>query len=627
MLSLLLCAAMIPGQLPEGKEHVNSIGMKLVRIEPGVYRQGTGEKAPASRMEWIERDYDESPAHVVKISKPYFLAVHEVTNAQYEHFDPAHKSWRNKFGASPSDDHPVVFVTWDEADAFCKWLSKKERKPYRLPTEAEWEYACRAGTTTKFSFGDDLSAEQANLGVSKDGKKPQATTPVGSYPANAWGLHDMHGNVAEWCLDWHGHYEAGEQTDPVGRVGGYARVVRGWSWQLQSMTAARYARSANRSGHLPDDANRCVGFRVVLGEMPDAKPLPAMVEPYRRDVKQIKASTEAVKTPTFVNWAEGKKTPAIPKESWGPIFSQHNHFAAVTFCPNGDLLAAWYTTVSESGRELAMACSRLRAGSDRWDDACLFFDVPDVNDHAPVLFCDGKRIFHFGTQSLKGWDDASNFMRWSDDNGVTWSQPKIIIPRHGPLPLSQPCCCIVDRKTGAMFLACDGDNHRDERVAISEDGGKSWKVQAGDMRAVAKRYVIHPALVQRADGSLLSFMRCPHPMPAYASNDLGKTWSEVGTPFPGIGTGQRVAALKLASGALVVVSHDNKKTITGGTFAALSDDDGATWKHVRKVDGVFGYMAITQTSNGMVHVFGTRMSAVSLNEAWLREGKPLEVKP
>ncbi|MFO0865864.1 MAG: SUMF1/EgtB/PvdO family nonheme iron enzyme [Gemmataceae bacterium] len=601
--------------------------MKLVRIEAGSFCRGAGAKPPASRTEWIERDYDESPAHVVKISKPFRMSAHEVTNAQYERFDPAHKAWRNKFGASQGDDHPVTFVSWDEANAFCAWLSKQEGKPYRLPTEAEWEYACRAGATTPFSFGDDLTAEQANLGVSKDGKKPLTTTPVGSYPANAWGLHDMHGNVAEWCLDWHGTYVPAEQTDPVGRANGYARIVRGWSYQLQSLTAKKYARSANRAGHLPDDANRCVGFRVVQADMPATKLLPAIVEAYQRDVQQNKVIPEHSKGPAFVNWSAAKKQPTIPKDSWGPIFSQHNHFAAVTFCPNGDLLAAWYTTVSEAGRELAMACSRLRAGSDRWDDACLFFDVPDVNDHAPVLFCDGKRIYHFGTQSLKGWDDASNFLRWSDDNGVTWSQPKIIIPRHGPLPLSQPCQCIVDRKTGVLILACDGDNHRDERVAISEDGGKSWKVQAGDMRAVAKKYVIHPAIVQKADGSLLSFMRGPHPMPAYLSNDRGDTWTEVATPFPGISVGQRIAAMKLASGAIVVVSHDNKNAITGGVFAAISDDDGATWKHVRKVDGVSGYMAVTQSPNGMVHVFGTRMSAVSFNEAWLREGMQLKERP
>jgi len=162
----------------------------------------------------------------------------------------------------------------------------------------------------------------------------------------------------------------------------------------------------------------------------------ARTRPVRHEVKQEKASIEAPKKATFINWTAAKKNPKLPKDSWGPIFSQHNHYAAVTFCPNGDLLAAWYTTVTEEGREMAMACSRFRAGSDRWDAACLFFDVPDVNDHAPVLFCDGKRIFHFGTQSLKEGDNANNFLRWSDDNGATWSQPNIIIPRHGPLPLS-----------------------------------------------------------------------------------------------------------------------------------------------------------------------------------------------
>src|SRR5439155_5647188 len=98
--------------------------------------------------------------------------------------------------------------TWDQAVAFCRWLSDKEGKTYRLPTEAEWEYACRAGTTTAFSTGDSLDAKQANVG----GKK---ALPVGVFAANAWGLCDMHGNVAEWCHDWYGPYEAGEALDPV----------------------------------------------------------------------------------------------------------------------------------------------------------------------------------------------------------------------------------------------------------------------------------------------------------------------------------------------------------------------------------------------------------------------------
>src|SRR5262249_25519430 len=149
--------------------------------------------------------------------KPFLLGVHEVTNAQYEQFDPEHKKLRGKDGVSNRDDEPVTFVTWQQAADFCAWLSKKEGKPYRLPTEAEWEYACRAGTTPPYWTGDTLTAEQANLGLGKEGRL-QTTMPVGSYPANAWGLHEVHGNVAEWCLDWYGPYETGEQTDPVGRA-------------------------------------------------------------------------------------------------------------------------------------------------------------------------------------------------------------------------------------------------------------------------------------------------------------------------------------------------------------------------------------------------------------------------
>ena len=101
--------------------------------------------------------------------------------------------------------------------------------------------------------------------------------------------------------------------------------------------------------------------------------------------------------------AEGKN-PTIPSQAWGPVFAHHNHFAAVCVCPNGDVLACWYSTVRESGREMVQAASRLRAGSDKWEPASLFFSVPDVNCHAPVLLCDGKRIYHFANQAQTGWD-------------------------------------------------------------------------------------------------------------------------------------------------------------------------------------------------------------------------------
>ena len=615
---------------PAVKHFTNSVGMKFVRIDAGTFVMGEGREPPRSRAEWEQRDADESPAHPVKISRAFYLGVHEVANAEYEQFDPKHKALRGKRNSSWSDDEPVAYVDWHDAVAFCAWLSKKEGRPYRLPTEAEWEYACRAGTTTKFSSGDELPLNQANTGRTAEGKpdKQPRTVKVGSFTANAWGLHDMHGNVAEWCLDWHGPYDAAAQTDPLGRADGYARITRGWSFLRTNGDNRRTMRSANRSGLLPEDANAWTGFRVVLGELPNSKYLPQAKQPYQRDVKQTpptKTSHDPAK-PYFINYAKGKKNPTIAKDTFGPIFSQWNHFAAVCACPNGDVLACWYTTVSESGRELAQACSRLRAGSDAWEPASLFFDVPDVNDHAPVLLRDGDRIWHFCTQSMAGWDDATNIARWSDDNGASWSKPKIILSRDDPHRLSQPCSAFI-AKDGTMVLACDGDNHIDERLMLSKDRGKTWSVAKGDMRkAYGGKYVIHPAIVPAKDGSILCFLRGQHPMPLLTSNDCGDSWHAKTTPFPGTSSGMKIAAMRLASGAILLCSTDTKGDLVGisNTFAALSDNDGKTWSHVRKVEGVGGYMAVDQSADGVIHVFGTRMGCASFNEAWLREGK--EVK-
>ncbi len=274
--------------LPAGKEFTNPLGIKFVRIAPGEFVMGSGESPPRNAKEWESRDWDESPAHQVKISKPFFLGACEITNAQYEQFDPEHRKLRGRQGASKTDDEPVTFVTWQRATDYCRWLSQNDGKPYRLPTEAEWEYACRAGTTTAYNTGDTLTADQANFGVARDGRKGITTVPVGSYQANAWGLHDMHGNVAEWCLDWYGPYAAGKQSDPVGRADGYARVTRGWSFlpATHPRGAVRYCRSANRSGHLPEDANCCTGFRVAMGDVPAEKPLPVVAALCQKDVKQ-----------------------------------------------------------------------------------------------------------------------------------------------------------------------------------------------------------------------------------------------------------------------------------------------------------------------------------------------------
>ncbi len=616
----------------EQEAHTNSIGMKLVRIEPGEFMMGQGEAPPTTKEGWYERDYDESPAHKVRIMKAFFMGTTEVTNAQYEQFDAKHKELRGKFGSSKADDEPVTHVTWQQAVDFCNWLSKKEGKPYRLPTEAEWEYACRAGTKTLYHAGDTLTPEQANFGISAD-KKKLAAVKVGSYKPNAWGLFDMHGNVAEWCHDWHGPYEAGEQADPVGRVDGHARIARGWS--TNSVThpkgVLRFVRSANRSGHLPEDANRYTGFRVVQGELPRTKPLPVAPPPlHQQNVKQAPAPKDGPdpQKPYFVNFSKEKKLAVMPTEAWGPIFAGWNHFTTITVCPNGDVLAVWYSTVQEEGRELSQAASRLRVGSDQWEPASSFFTVPDCNTHAPTLLCDGKRLYHFFTQSLHSWDGAAVGMRTSEDSGATWSKPRIILARDHPQNMSQPCSAFV-AKDGTVVLAVDGDGgHRDERVLTSRDRGETWKVGQGDLRKAAGAYAIHPTVVQMGNGNTLAFLRGPNPMPSFISKDMGETWEPRPTPFPGIGIGQKAHALKLQSGALLLVTFDNQwneKGIAGGkgVFAALSLDDGKTWPHVRKVDNLGGYMSAAQAPNGVIYHYGSRMQAAAYNEAWLKEGKPL----
>ncbi len=626
IVTILWFGSLAVAQRPAGREHVNSLGMKLVRIEPGEFLMGQGDGPPKTRQEWDHRDWDESPAHKVKITGLFYLGVNEVTNAQYEQFDPEHKALRGLHGISAADDEPVVMVSWQQAVDFCDWLCKKENAPYRLPTEAEWEYACRAETTALYNTGDTLSSRQANFGQSPDGNRRDKAISVGSYPPNVWGLCDMHGNVAEWCLDWYGPYQSGNQTDPVGVADGWARVTRGWSYLAAShdLGAVRYCRSANRSGQLPEDANRVTGFRVSLGELPKTKPLPVAAVPRHQQNVEQKEATTADQNPDEPYFEDITHGLSVSQELWGPIYGAWNHFSAIIACPNGDVLAVWYTCTQEEGRECAQAASRLRVGHEKWDEPSWCFGVPDCNTHAPVLLSDGQRIYHFFTQSFNGWDDAADCLRTSDDNGASWSKPRIILTREDPRRMSQPCSAFVARD-GTLVLAVDGDfGHRDTRVMISDDRGQTWNVAEGDLRKAAGDYAIHPAVVQRGDGSFLAFLRGPNPMSAFVSRDEGNSWQPQATPFPGISVGQKAAALKLASGALLLCSFDNKKQLTdGGTFAALSMDDGKTWTHLRQINGPIGYLSVAQGKNGLIYLLGPNGSSIrcaAFNEAWLRQG-------
>jgi len=238
--------------------YTSSIGIGFGRIEPGDYMMGSENG-----------DFDERPVHRVTISKPFLMAKTEVTNAQHEKFDPSHRSLRGTNGISSGDNEPVVNVSWDDAFRYCDWLSENEGKSYRLPTEAEWEYACRAGVTAAFAFGDSLPAK-FDCNQQESWVIEPADLTVAQTPPNRWGLYDMHGNVEEWCLDWYGPYEETYQTDPMGRADGDFKVSRGGSHN----TKPYYLRSANRMGTLSDDRSIMIGFRIVIGGMPDTEPLP-----------------------------------------------------------------------------------------------------------------------------------------------------------------------------------------------------------------------------------------------------------------------------------------------------------------------------------------------------------------
>jgi formylglycine-generating enzyme required for sulfatase activity len=274
LLPLAVCGLLPAAATQPATEQVvtNGLDMKLARIPAGKFVMGS----PAAEA---ERDPEELQ-HEVVITRPFYMGVHEVTQGQYEKLMGKNPSFFGpKNGGTP--DQPVEQVRWAEAVEFCRRLSnlpaeKKAGRTYRLPTEAEWEYACRAGTTTAFHFGNALSHTQANFngnypyGGAARGPYLQKTAKVGSYPPNAWGLYDMHGNVAEWCADWYDpdYYKNSPREDPTGPAKGvlstgyagqFFRVVRGGCW----LDEARGCRAAYRFRLQPSEPYRLVGFRVV----------------------------------------------------------------------------------------------------------------------------------------------------------------------------------------------------------------------------------------------------------------------------------------------------------------------------------------------------------------------------
>jgi formylglycine-generating enzyme len=228
---------------------VPDLNLTMIWVEPGTFMMGSPETEEMRRKDETQ--------HQVTLTEGFYLGKYEVTQAQ----------WKRVMGSNLSKfkgaDRPVEEVSWYDAVEFCEKLTEMENKAgrvpegmaYQLPTESQWEYACRAGTTTVYSWGDSISSKNASYSrdINRDG-----TTPVGKYPANPWGFHDMHGNVDEWCADWYDDYPSGAVTNPEGPASGSARVGRGGSWYR----GGAGLRSAKRASIPPSYRHNARGFRV-----------------------------------------------------------------------------------------------------------------------------------------------------------------------------------------------------------------------------------------------------------------------------------------------------------------------------------------------------------------------------
>lgn len=678
----LFLAAMISAATASSapEAFTNSLGMRMVPIPAGTFRMGETNPTPGKIFEvagYLRKgDWDEHPVHEVTISKPFYMADAEVTAEQFRQF-------RATFEGNAELAPAASGVSWHDAVAFCEWLSRKEGRHYRLPTEAEWEYAARAGTSSLFSGGD---------------KRPAAGE------ANPWGLKHMHDGVAEWCLDWHGEYPVDAQTDPVGPSAGFAKVVRGGGLDKQS---DYYARSANRAGMPPDfppvpiekvremtkgeasaegnpegvgqkrssdykseflyknftrsvlgnQGNHPIGFRVVAAPDPAGRAR-VVAGPYpTQGVRQAGPEPgigpdmarpwfrKRYLLPTPPENTDPAKMQAFRALGWPRGFLRHMHSPGLEVCSNGDVLFISFTAVSETDPDVALLSTRLRFGADEWDPPDLFLDFPDVDDHAPMLWNDRGRLWFFwGANKL----DSGFPFQWmtSDDNGATWSDvhfPLFKTPVGGHS--AQPITMAFRDAAGRIYVASDAIGP-ESVLWQSDDDGATWIDPAG--RSGGR----HTAFVLLRDGRILGMggksSNIDGFMPRSISSDGGRTYTVSKTIFPHLGSNQRPSLIRLASGRLFMAGDLQSNTgvqpkgyTERGCYAALSDDEGETWT-MRTIPGTqmherpenakalggptLGYSVARQAPNGVIHLISTMTEPClhfEMNEAWILHGADL----
>jgi len=542
-----------------------------------VLAAGRGELVLSEAQGW---KIDESPVHRVTISKSFQISATQVTNAQYEQFDPDHT--RSDWNAE--DDAAVGDVSWHEAMRFCAWLSQREGVTCRLPTEAEWEHACRAGTTTLFNTGDELPDALLNL----------ESRRVAQTPPNAWGLYDMHGNVEEWCHDWYGAYPDGEVIDPVGRASSLTKVVRGG---CDADTLA-YLRSGNRTSTVADFRHERIGFRVVYAELPETKPMPTESRIWQRDVAQQShdwSQGPATDEPYFGEILSFGTPPPMEQRSAIPFYAT-NHCPATAWCPNGDILTIWWSAARDGCRTSAILGARLRAGAQDYDPPSQFFVAADRELCSTSLWHNGRgRLIWLNNLAPQGdWSTAPVMVSFSEDNGCHWSQPKMVLPKPRQ---GQPAHMVMFRGAdGAIYQPADYWNTDEEKTGDcgatalyrSCDEGESWEEitridhqienLAKDGQTAGAIAGPHGVAVDLKDGSLLGIGRratIEGNLIFSRSTDSGASWTYSKSPFPKIKSCQRPSLIRLKEGAILFIAYTSELTRPGHSkIAPMPSDPG-----------------------------------------------------
>jgi formylglycine-generating enzyme required for sulfatase activity len=641
----------------------------VVRVKPGSFVMGAdSETLPKEVVDGfgvmsarpVLGDFDEVPAHRVTISQGFGMGVTQVTVEEFRQFDPTYRVGAGRFVKAGSDEpagkgggpeeaigpnggNPAVAefpgyaagVSWNQAVAYCAWLTKKTGKSYRLPTEAEWEYVARGGATGYIA------------------PKPEDV-------ANAFGVKNMGVGRPEWVMDWYGPYPEGALVDPVGPATGYTKVVRGGGLdyrhrkpgQVVPAEAPYFSRAANRASMAPAfaawDGN--IGFRVVQAEMPTTMPWTAKRLFFETAVKQsadlVTDGPDASKPWYHVHEMfpnlQGKSMPGVGwKLGLAPGLGINYHNSAIQELPNGDMLAAYYNTPDrEDDPDQTVLVMRRRAGAEDWDMPEPWPYFVDASNAAPVIWNDegykssdiswpARTWFFWGFSRLIGAPPFAYMT--SVDNGANWSQVSFPnFPKKIGRYVPQPINSVVRANDGTILIPTDStgkDADGNGSISVvwgSPDDGKSWYDTGG--RTAGR----HTTLVIAKNGDLLGFggknSAIDGRMPLATSNDGGKTWIKSKTEFDVLASGERPSVIRLKSGRLFFVADYNpmaqKHIHKDGAYVALSDDDGKTWVKKRLPANVLtvGYTTATQGANGVIHVVTSKNKPdyeIELNEAWV----------